>query len=214
MACPANDHSAKVTLVRCRPPIRLRPARPSRRRTASTVPGCWPRLSAGFATSSWPRTCFRRRSRSRSSGGRATASRIARPPGCSRWRATARSTGYAAGTPPSRISRLGRRRSPPADPVDPVPDRLAEVGDERLSLLFTCCHPALAPEARVALTLAGRRRADRRRDRAGLPRARRDDVPAPGARQAQDPRRRDLVRAAGRLPPCPTASRPCSRSST
>jgi RNA polymerase sigma-70 factor, ECF subfamily len=39
-----------------------------------------------------------------------------------------------------------------ADP-DPVPDRLAEVGDERLSLLFTCCHPALAVEARVALTL-------------------------------------------------------------
>ena len=29
---------------------------------------------------------------------------------------------------------------------DPVPD-------ERLSLLFTCCHPALQPEARVALTL-------------------------------------------------------------
>jgi len=41
----------------------------------------------------------------------------------------------------------------PAEPVDPVPDRLAEVGDERLSLLFTCCHPALAMEARVALTL-------------------------------------------------------------
>jgi RNA polymerase sigma-70 factor, ECF subfamily len=37
--------------------------------------------------------------------------------------------------------------------IDPVPERLAEVGDERLSLLFTCCHPALAPEARVALTL-------------------------------------------------------------
>ena len=28
-----------------------------------------------------------------------------------------------------------------------------EVGDERLRLIFTCCHPALAPEARVALTL-------------------------------------------------------------
>ena len=27
------------------------------------------------------------------------------------------------------------------------------VPDERLSLIFTCCHPALAPEARVALTL-------------------------------------------------------------
>ncbi|MBV9336444.1 MAG: RNA polymerase sigma factor [Solirubrobacterales bacterium] len=37
--------------------------------------------------------------------------------------------------------------------VDPLPDRLTEVGDERLSLLFTCCHPALATEARVALTL-------------------------------------------------------------
>jgi RNA polymerase sigma-70 factor (ECF subfamily) len=39
------------------------------------------------------------------------------------------------------------------EPEDPFPDRLAELGDERLSLLFTCCHPALAPEARVALTL-------------------------------------------------------------
>src|SRR5215213_1384084 len=27
------------------------------------------------------------------------------------------------------------------------------IPDERLRLLFTCCHPALAPEARVALTL-------------------------------------------------------------
>jgi RNA polymerase sigma factor (sigma-70 family) len=40
-----------------------------------------------------------------------------------------------------------------AEPDDPVPDRLTEVGDERLSLLFTCCHPALASEAQVALTL-------------------------------------------------------------
>lgn len=30
---------------------------------------------------------------------------------------------------------------------------LAGVGDERLSLIFTCCHPALAEESRVALTL-------------------------------------------------------------
>src|ERR1700737_4342259 len=27
------------------------------------------------------------------------------------------------------------------------------IGDERLRLIFTCCHPALAMEARVALTL-------------------------------------------------------------
>jgi RNA polymerase sigma-70 factor, ECF subfamily len=37
--------------------------------------------------------------------------------------------------------------------VDELPDGLARVGDDRLSLLFTCCHPALGPEARVALTL-------------------------------------------------------------
>jgi RNA polymerase sigma-70 factor, ECF subfamily len=29
----------------------------------------------------------------------------------------------------------------------------AEVEDDRLRLIFTCCHPALSPEARVALTL-------------------------------------------------------------
>jgi len=40
-----------------------------------------------------------------------------------------------------------------AEAPDLVPDTLAELGDERLALLFTCCHPALAPEARVALTL-------------------------------------------------------------
>ena len=34
----------------------------------------------------------------------------------------------------------------PHDPTGPVED-------DRLRLLFTCCHPALAPEARVALTL-------------------------------------------------------------
>jgi RNA polymerase sigma-70 factor (ECF subfamily) len=34
------------------------------------------------------------------------------------------------------------------DPVDPTP-----FPDERLELLFTCCHPALATDAQVALTL-------------------------------------------------------------
>ncbi len=28
-----------------------------------------------------------------------------------------------------------------------------DIPDERLALIFTCCHPALAPEARVAITL-------------------------------------------------------------
>jgi len=32
-------------------------------------------------------------------------------------------------------------------------DQGSEIPDERLRLIFTCCHPALAPEAQVALTL-------------------------------------------------------------
>ena len=39
------------------------------------------------------------------------------------------------------------------DESDPPLLDTTEVGDDRLALLFTCCHPALAPEARVALTL-------------------------------------------------------------
>ena len=32
-------------------------------------------------------------------------------------------------------------------------DEMSTIPDDRLALVFTCCHPALAPEARVALTL-------------------------------------------------------------
>jgi RNA polymerase sigma-70 factor (ECF subfamily) len=42
---------------------------------------------------------------------------------------------------------------PVATTMDIDSNRLERVGDERLSLIFTCCHPALAAEARVALTL-------------------------------------------------------------
>ncbi|MGB6456817.1 MAG: RNA polymerase sigma factor [Streptosporangiaceae bacterium] len=43
----------------------------------------------------------------------------------------------------------------PAAPVQPDPHDAEEgpVRDDRLRLIFTCCHPALAPAARVALTL-------------------------------------------------------------
>jgi len=36
-----------------------------------------------------------------------------------------------------------------SEPIEPVGD----VKDDRLRLLFTCCHPALAPSAQIALTL-------------------------------------------------------------
>ena len=39
----------------------------------------------------------------------------------------------------------------PGDEEDEIED--SAIPDDRLRLIFTCCHPALAPEARVALTL-------------------------------------------------------------
>ena len=61
------------------------------------------------------------------------------------------------------IDRIRRRKSfeqkqphlvqltqPPAEPDDVDMD---SIPDERLKLIFTCCHPALALEAQVALTL-------------------------------------------------------------
>ncbi|MFL5365318.1 MAG: RNA polymerase sigma factor [Myxococcales bacterium] len=58
-----------------------------------------------------------------------------------------------------RIARFaGKRAELAAEPLPrvPSPEELYEetaVPDERLRLIFTCCHPALAPEAQVALTL-------------------------------------------------------------
>jgi RNA polymerase sigma-70 factor (ECF subfamily) len=51
---------------------------------------------------------------------------------------------------PADLERLaaigGAQATEDAEPLSPIPD-------ERLRLIFACCHPALAPEARVALTL-------------------------------------------------------------
>ena len=46
-------------------------------------------------------------------------------------------------SPPARLEALGGGG---AEPPSAIPD-------ERLELIFACCHPALAPESRVALTL-------------------------------------------------------------
>jgi RNA polymerase sigma-70 factor (ECF subfamily) len=42
---------------------------------------------------------------------------------------------------------------PGADEVDPWAEEVDVIPDDRLRLVFTCCHPALAAEAQVALTL-------------------------------------------------------------
>jgi RNA polymerase sigma-70 factor (ECF subfamily) len=41
----------------------------------------------------------------------------------------------------------------PPGPPDPEEVGMSAIADDRLRLVFTCCHPALAPEAQVALTL-------------------------------------------------------------
>ena len=40
-----------------------------------------------------------------------------------------------------------------ADAEQPMPDEWTQIPDERLRLIFVCCHPAVAPDARAALTL-------------------------------------------------------------
>lgn len=47
----------------------------------------------------------------------------------------------------------GRQPLEAADAVEVEADESAVVPDERLGLMLLCCHPALAPEAQVALTL-------------------------------------------------------------
>ena len=57
--------------------------------------------------------------------------------------------------------RRGRRFEPLGEDAEALPDDSADpaaaaddaVGDDRLRLIFTCCHPALAGDAQVAMTL-------------------------------------------------------------
>ena len=86
----------------------------------------------------------------------------------------------------------------------------ATIPDERLELIFTCCHPALALDAQVALDFAHPRRVVDRGDRARVPRPVRDDEQTADTREAQDPRRPHPVRRAARSPTSrPTRGGPC-----
>ncbi len=74
-------------------------------------------------------------------------SRTTRPRGCRRPRGTTPWTWSAGAT---RQEALAQRV---AAPVDEASYDGRSATDDRLALLFACCHPALAPEARLALTL-------------------------------------------------------------
>ena len=86
---------------------------------------------------------------------RALADRRASPtgpgPGSSPPPAARPSTGSAASARlAERRAAAGPARRRPARRGRP---RCSAIADDRLRLIFTCCHPALAPEAQVALTL-------------------------------------------------------------
>jgi RNA polymerase sigma-70 factor (ECF subfamily) len=51
----------------------------------------------------------------------------------------------------AKLTEVVERLSSGAAPVPDVDDE--QVEDDRLRLIFTCCHPALAPDAQIALTL-------------------------------------------------------------
>jgi RNA polymerase sigma-70 factor, ECF subfamily len=52
-----------------------------------------------------------------------------------------------------RLRREARGRELAALAAADLPEEVDDVPDDRLRLIFTCCHPALAPEVQVALTL-------------------------------------------------------------
>ena len=52
-----------------------------------------------------------------------------------------------------RVERLGTLAELETAAVDDEDEPASTIGDDRLRLIFTCCHPALAMPARVALTL-------------------------------------------------------------
>ena len=91
---------------------------------------------------------------------------------------------------------------------DPEPMTTSDderLADDRLRLIFTCCHPALPLEARVALTLrtlAGLTTAEIARAFL-VPEATMAQAAGPG--EAQDPQRRHPVPGAARRICCPSA---------
>ena len=102
----------------------------------------------------------------------------------------------------------------PAATMDEIDLDDSTIPDERLELIFTCCHPALAVEAQVALTLralGGLTTEEIARAFLGL----RADDEAPGSREPRPRSRRRRSRSRCPLTGCcRTAWRPCWRWST
>ena len=115
-----------------------------------------------------------------------------------------------------RRDRVGRDKIAAAAQIadlQALGDDMHEIPDDRLRLLFTCCHPALALDARVALTLRTVAGLSTREIAQGVPRAGADPWPATDSSQAQDPRGRDPLSRAAAVRSCPSGSTGCAPSS-
>mgnify|MGYP003693585111 CR=1 FL=1 len=122
-------------------------------------------------------------------------------------RAIARSTGSAA-----KSSREDRHAQAGAAARQRRTSRQEEgaVRDDRLRLIFTCCHPALAHRRAGGADAAPARRADDGRDRARLPRRRKPTMAQRlVSAKAQDPRRRHPLSRAGADRAAGPAPAPC-----
>ena len=93
-------------------------------------------------------------------------------------------------------------------------DEVSAIPDDRLRLIFTCCHPALALEARVALTLRTLGGLTTGEIARAFLASRDDDGAAARPGEAEDPRP-PASRIASRRPSCcPSAPPACSRCCT
>ena len=90
-----------------------------------------------------------------------------------------------------------------AVPRDPPPWDDESVEDDRLRLIFTCCHPASGAGRTGGADAARSVRPDDGRDRQRLPQRRADAGPADRAREGEDPRRAHPVPGAGARTSCP-----------
>ncbi len=105
-----------------------------------------------LATSNSPKTPPRKRSPPLSINGAPKAYPTLRAPGSSKQQNTKPSTGSGVKLVYKKSSRKFPEFS--IEPTIDGPDLdFAEIPDDRLRLIFTCCHPALSLEAQVALTL-------------------------------------------------------------
>ena len=111
----------------------------------------WERDGVPDRPGAWLTTAARRRAIDRLRRDRGLAERLQTLRHLTELDAAARANaaGAAAGGPDGIVGSGG----PAGATTDAAGDADDAVADDQLRLIFTCCHPALAPEARVALTL-------------------------------------------------------------